>query len=505
MVNLLFITSCNKFERIKSSLQPLLKVKIDVVADFDIGLKDVFEKRPATVFIQDQIAGVTGESVARHIQMLLGVGAPSFVFMHEGSTKAKPVKGLFEYLVDLSQTDAKIVKDILDTLKSHLGPQWDKVYLAPKVAPQVVSDSSLFPNLDVAEVINPKTDIFATSSVSGVGSAVIEKSVKSAFDSFDVVSSPQDQLAEIIAASEEKPVILPESPSVQCSQTVPSLPNDNSAKLSVDAIKSDLPIIQHHVDLRSEVKSKVRSDDVPVPVSAPLDVHSESAAHVSISGETKPVSESPADFVIVGERSSTQVAPEELLRVFENSVQPHTSGLKRIVLISLLVLISVLSVYWLSGKQISQLRLFSKRSVPSSSISQPKSSVNEIKQEIVPAKPVVTQSIPSFVPIHALDKSFSSAKPGWERYLDSSMDYRLYRSGGRIQAVQVLGVHNRAIEETLLKSALRELVGTDEYRVNSRKTKDGFSVEQAVVGQNSSDLLIYRKKNVIRAFVISVN
>ena len=109
MVNLLFISNSSKIESIKNTLQPFLKVKIDIVGDFDYGLKDVFEKRPATVFIQDQIAGVTGESVARHIQMLLGSGAPLFIFMHDGSLKAKPIKGLFEYLIDLSLAEVKML------------------------------------------------------------------------------------------------------------------------------------------------------------------------------------------------------------------------------------------------------------------------------------------------------------------------------------------------------------------------------------------------------------
>jgi hypothetical protein len=38
MVNLLFITNNSKIDIIKNALQPLLKVKIDIVGDFDFGL-----------------------------------------------------------------------------------------------------------------------------------------------------------------------------------------------------------------------------------------------------------------------------------------------------------------------------------------------------------------------------------------------------------------------------------------------------------------------------------
>ena len=89
MLNLLIISNSPKALQIQKFIQPLIKAKIDVVGDFDHGLKDVFEKRPATVIIQEQIAGVTGESVARHIQMLLGASAPTFILLHKGNGKAR--------------------------------------------------------------------------------------------------------------------------------------------------------------------------------------------------------------------------------------------------------------------------------------------------------------------------------------------------------------------------------------------------------------------------------
>ena len=131
MVNFLFISNHSRIQTVQRSLQDLLKVRIDIVGDFDCGLKEVFEKRPALVFIQEQIAGVTGESVARHIQMLLGAGGPSFVYLHDGNQKAKPVRGLYEHLVDLSQPHKKVMSDIQDSLKQLLGEQWQTIYLPP--------------------------------------------------------------------------------------------------------------------------------------------------------------------------------------------------------------------------------------------------------------------------------------------------------------------------------------------------------------------------------------
>ena len=146
MLNLLFISNSPKMDFIKKNLQTMFKVKIDVVTDFDHGLKDVFEKRPATIIIQDQISGVTGESVARHIQMLLGSGAPVFVLMHEGKARIKPIKGLFEHIVDLTQPDTKLFEDIQAILKTILGSEWEKNVIAPKQNTSAVVASFALPD-----------------------------------------------------------------------------------------------------------------------------------------------------------------------------------------------------------------------------------------------------------------------------------------------------------------------------------------------------------------------
>ncbi|MCE1227638.1 MAG: hypothetical protein LWW87_14330, partial [Geobacteraceae bacterium] len=131
MINLLFISNSPRAELLRVHFQQMLKIRIDVVEDFDHGLKDVFEKRPVAVCIQEQIAGVTGESVARHIQLLLGNGAPSFVLMHEGNAKAKQVPGLFTYLVDLNGPFELICESLLKAMQGLLGDQWEMVYSVP--------------------------------------------------------------------------------------------------------------------------------------------------------------------------------------------------------------------------------------------------------------------------------------------------------------------------------------------------------------------------------------
>jgi hypothetical protein len=140
MLNLLFISDSPKIDYVKKTLPSLLKVVVDVAPDFDSGLNDVFEKRPTAVCIQDQIAGAKGENFARHILMLLGSDAPTFILVHDGNSKAKRIRGLFSYVVDLNQPEAKLTEEIQRKLKVIIRNQRDKI-----IIPSVKIPDSIMP------------------------------------------------------------------------------------------------------------------------------------------------------------------------------------------------------------------------------------------------------------------------------------------------------------------------------------------------------------------------
>lgn len=521
MVNLLFITNSTKIDAIKNDLQPLLKVKIDIVADFDFGLKDVFEKRPATVFIQDQIAGVTGESVARHIQMLLGTGTPSFIFMHEGSSKAKPIKGLFEYLIDLSQSDEKIVADIQATLKTLLGTQWEKIYIPPKIDKAAIRDVVAVPEGNRAVADQPVDDFL--TDLDGFGSPPsgnispttnLSEPLPLADEPFHVVSTPHDQLAEMMSESSRDPVSTnsaivradedsvkkvstsaPETGFIQDGQQQP-LPNRPVAVASAES-----PAKQ------TQPAPKVSIKDAPVTLPLPGDVAV--AAQGSVPVNPMLQQSSPANFIIGGEKNVEDVAPEELLRVFEGNYYQYSGGWKRNVILVFVVAICAAGGIWYLLKQ--RPHLFRGTSSPTAQpvvivpAARPLAPATTIQKTVAPpAKAAEAPTLPTFIPKTGLDSSFASQKPGWERYVDTSLEFRLYRPAGKIKALQVLGVKNHEISEPKLKSILIELLGDGEYHVKSSEQKLGYNISRATVGQKA-DLMIYRKKATVRAFVVSIN
>ena len=121
------IIICNdpRIAQVRDLLQPLLVTRIVIVADFDTGLKEVFEKRPLVVFIQDEIGGVRGETVTRHIKALLQANSPCFIQLEHPSPgagmSAVPGRG-----INLNLPEEELVEQFREELAHCPDIAWKK-------------------------------------------------------------------------------------------------------------------------------------------------------------------------------------------------------------------------------------------------------------------------------------------------------------------------------------------------------------------------------------------
>jgi hypothetical protein len=498
MVNLLFISSNPKIDIIKNALQPSLKIKIDFVGDFDTGLKEVFEKRAALVFIQDQIAGVTGESVARHIQMLLGSGAPLFIYMHDGNHKAKPIKGLYEHLIDLSQDGTKLLADIQSILKLLLGPQWQKFYVSPKADATDIMPTSVVP---VGHRV--ATDKLEEDSLKLSGPAGLETST---LESFHVVASTQDQLKEVAAAAEPKYKVK-ESVAAAVSDSGFSetfvTPETESSSLNLASAVSEQHIPElpkHSAAADSEESSVVRTASQNNKSSAVDPIRED------ISGKFQSSPPSAAEFRIERERMAEDAATEESLRAFEADYLSKKSARRWYLIAAMMLCIVVGGWYLMKQKPLLLHPVIKepKQAAVSAPSTQTVTQMPVVQNQMSTANKTVSTVLPSFIPRAGYDREFATQKPGWERYVGTDLEFRVFRSAGKLKAVQVLSTKDHMISESMLKTVLIELAGTGEYRITSNEQKFGFQVSRATVPQKA-DLLIYRKQSVIHAFVVSLD
>jgi flagellar FliL protein len=484
MVNLLFISSNPKIDIIKKALQPSLKIKIDFVGDFDIGLKEVFDKRAALVFIQDQIAGVTGENVARHIQLLLGSGAPAFVFMHEGNPKAKPIKGLCDHLIDLSQDDTALLADIQATLKLLLGAQWQKLYVPPKA-----NVPDLMPTPVVPEGHRVNADIVEENSISNL------RDVTQSFDNNNKVPD----IAEP-ETSTELPLEFMTSTLDQLKEVTEAAASTHKNKKIVTATAID-PGIKNI----SGTPETAASSDNLVSTATSQQISLQAAHDATAVSEKSPSTLfSPVDLRRERESIAEEVAMEESLRVLEANYLSKTRAKKRYQAIAVAVILGLIGGSWYLFKQTPHPTQTVVKESIQANVPGPVTSAPVVQQSISSTQRMVPDVLPSFIPLAGHDRAFALQKPGWERYVGTDSEFRVFRSDGKLKAVQVLATNGHVISESRLKTILIELTGTGEYGISSHEQKFGFQVSRATVNRKA-DLLIYRKKSAVHAFVVSLD
>lgn len=529
MLNLLIISNSHKAQYIKKMLQPVLKVIIDVVPDFDHGLKDVFEKRPATVCIQEQISGVTGESVARHIQMLLGTGSPKFILMHEGNSKAKIIKGLFEYVIDLNLPDATLARDFHDTLKSLLGDQWDKIYIQPKASAALINSTET--SIDKSHTDADKLVDDFLSDLENNSYPVHEVSPESeAIEQNLTVLNSSDEIAEmLIAQAANAQNFTKNEVNPLDDVTLPSCFEDLATGDAIPALKSEVanvlqtaqkPInpqtlqFEKNNDDAQQISNTSASDANPTDdLKSPLNIVKpiEKFPNTTVKSDILSTQVAPSEFRIKTEnKTPEEIIPEELLLAFEENYRTESTFFKRNILAvsALFVVIAVSGWYML--KQHPQLLTSLKQRLSSSAkptiLKQPSSVTqsSQSNQTVPPVVPTVSPALPKFIPQHGHDAKYATVNPGWERYVDENFDIRIFKDRGSIRAVQVLSVKGKMISDHQLRSALSDLTGTTDYKIESQKNKSGLLELRGTIGKKA-DIIIYKNKESVRAFVVSLN
>ncbi|HOP41530.1 MAG TPA: hypothetical protein PLI53_10860 [Geobacteraceae bacterium] len=113
--------------------------------------------------------------------------------------------------------------------------------------------------------------------------------------------------------------------------------------------------------------------------------------------------------------------------------------------------------------------------------------------------------LPSFLPRKSADPDYAKANPGWERYRDTSTEYRVYREKGAIRAFQFIDRSGQGISPGLLTGVLMETAGSPQYVIETTEQKGSFTIEKGRV-VNGDVIIIYRKEpeRSVKAFVLEL-
>lgn len=103
-------------------------------------------------------------------------------------------------------------------------------------------------------------------------------------------------------------------------------------------------------------------------------------------------------------------------------------------------------------------------------------------------------SLPPLVPLKGLDPGYAKKHPGWERYTDSSQEYKIYRKDAVIQALQIIDHSGKGLSPGLIGRVLQETTGNNSYAIASTTPKEGFVVEKGTAAANAK-IILYKRRS----------
>jgi hypothetical protein len=129
------------------------------------------------------------------------------------------------------------------------------------------------------------------------------------------------------------------------------------------------------------------------------------------------------------------------------------------------------------------------------------SSGQKVQSKAVQDSPRLT-ALPDFIPRSRLDKKYSRANPGWERYKGKYTEFKIYYENDTIKMIQVIDHGGQGVPESFMKGVLRQISKKPVFIMNSSEKKDGYEIQRGHVAENLS-IVYYRdeKGGKLRAFV----
>ncbi|UFS71888.1 hypothetical protein LPW11_06755 [Geomonas sp. RF6] len=99
--------------------------------------------------------------------------------------------------------------------------------------------------------------------------------------------------------------------------------------------------------------------------------------------------------------------------------------------------------------------------------------------------------LPPFVVDAEQDTEYGKTHPGWERYLTSRLEYKIFREGTLIKAVQIMAARDETVPGELFNWAKKEFAAAGPHKLLSKEQKGNYQVEK--LQAEGAGLTVYRK------------
>ncbi|BCS52336.1 hypothetical protein [Geobacter sp. SVR] len=441
MTDLLLITDVPRLRKIFSLFSDERDVRLRVATSLESGAEELLAAKPAVVFVQAYLSGLSAEILLMHLKKQLGRRRTRFVLLSSEDQTGEDVRRLYHGFVDISRDDNLLFQEV-QALVADLGAKGRKGGSAPQKG-------------DNAEVPSGREVMPAEEAASSVA-------VEQPSEAVSPVAPPDGTPAE--ASLEEQGIVYSRRPPLSVYSEFTSsfdsaVSSMNPPEPAVEPPRSSPPLLTwSHEEADIEIAERPRSRVKTfllwfVPIVAAVIVvtvlqHPESRNGVAVTATAPAVSPPPIP-------STPPKAGEPDARLSDRAVMSAIAE--------------------------------NAGQAPSAS-----------------PKPPRLSELPAFIPRAGLDKAYGSANPGWERYKGQVTEFKVYREGNSVKAIQIIDRGGQGLPESYMKTVFSQLTKAPSFVVESSEKKDGYEIQRGRLAENLK-AVFYRdtQGGLLRAFVVT--
>ncbi len=467
MTDLLLITDVPRLRKIFSKLPDSRTVQLRVANNLEKGAEELVAVKPDIVFVQTHLSGLSAEIILMHLKKQLGRKRSRFVLLASPEQAGEETVRLYQGHIDTSSADEALLYSVRDMISALMTKPAKKPATEPADATTAPSEAVTEPETQLQEAVVPEAEIVSMATAPETALATIPE--EPSLEDQGLTYSPRSRLSVYSefnssfdsAVGNIKTTTLDEAEPEQhydwSDETIETIeaPSERSKRGAFLLWLAPVVIAVIVVTILQHKRSTPSNQTVTHKTAVP--------AIVPATPERAPVAAPNSQPV-------PTAAPAKPAAAIQPAADPNQA---------------------LSDKAV--IKAIDENRTPK-------------KQAAVPVGNSRPAVLPDFIPRYALDKSYGQSNPGWERYKGQVTEFKVYREGGTIKAIQVLDRGGNGVPESFMKAALRQVSKNPAVVMETTEKKEGYEIQRGQTVDNLK-VMFYRddQGGKLRAFVLTWN
>jgi CheY-like chemotaxis protein len=477
MTQVLLITDTERVQRVFESLQGRGVLQLRTAPTLVKGDEEISAATPDYLFLQSRVSGFSGEIAARHLQKSLSTRTKIILLTVDDEDAAQARKHGKPYL-SLALEDRELAEGVAAMLQGLPAPKKVPTTPAPPAEPAVAPPASVPTAAPKPRGVNGQAVAWLPPTIGQEPELEPEKTA--------LPPPPSIEVEEVVVLSpplpeQQRELLHPEA----------QLEHEEPPSLGEPAAEENGGT-RSFADLIEEASAK---EPAPLSKTPEAEQGIDAGAAASFVGKNEPE--------LFPRRSVETVADRidaEEFAALHRKEKKH----KRWVIPVALALAFIPLIYFVVVSQTARkpagVRAQAPVAAPKAARPAPVAAATAAKPAPAAVPKLPAPSAPPKAGLKALppllagvrvDPAYSKEHPGWQRFIGSRAEYRLFKQGDLYRAMQVLAQKRQSIPEELFKKVLLEFGGAQSYLLESREKKGPYLIERGAAKGNLA-LTIYR-------------